>query len=87
MDGARTQVLAEARKLLRALGSAPDPHRQAQAAVALLLRSGPWGAAGERQILDLASWLAERPPPEAIKPRCQSVLKALDGADATADQP
>jgi hypothetical protein len=78
MDAACAEALAGARKLVRALGSAPDPQRQAQAAVALLLRSGPWREAAQRRILDLAAWLATRPPPEAIRPRCQAVLKALD---------
>lgn len=79
MDPSRHEALAQARKFVRTLGSAPDPQRQAQAAVALLMRSGPWPPAAERQILDLAAWLAARPSPTAIKPRCQALLQALGG--------
>lgn len=77
MDLARAEALAAARKLVRTLDSAPDPLQQARAAVATLLRAGPWSAAAERQILDLAEWLATRPPPAALKPRCHQVLKGL----------
>lgn len=79
MDLSQGEALAQARKLVRTLGSAPNPQQQAQTAVTALMRSGPWSPAAERQILDLAAWLATRPPPTAIKPRCQAVLKALDG--------
>jgi hypothetical protein len=75
----RDEALSEARKLVRTLGSAPNPQQQAQTALTLLMRSGPWPPAAQRQILDLAAWLATRPQPAAIKPRCQAVLKALDG--------
>jgi hypothetical protein len=78
MQGERAEALAAARKLIRTLDSAPDPLRQARAAIAGLLRSGPWSPAAERQILDLAAWLAARPPPTALRARCQAVLKALD---------
>jgi hypothetical protein len=78
MDGERAVALAAARKLVRTLDSVPNPQQQAQAAIAGLLRSGPWGSAAERQILDLASWLATRPPPMALKSRCQSVLRTLE---------
>ena len=77
MDRLRGEALVEARKLIRTLDSAPDPQRQAQSAVAILLKSGPWGAAAERQILDLADWLATRPPPAGLKARCQATLRAL----------
>jgi hypothetical protein len=77
MDGKRNEGVAVARKLVRTLDSAPDPQRQAQVAVAGLLRCGPWDPAAERQILDLAAWLATRPPPSTLKLRCQAVLKRL----------
>jgi len=77
MDGEQAEALAVARKLVRTLDSAPDPLRQAQGAVAGLLRTGPWSPTAERQILDLAAWLATRPPPSGLKARCQSVLRTL----------
>lgn len=77
MDLARVEALAAARKLVRTLDSAPDPLHQARAAAATLLRAGPWSATAERQILELAEWLATRPPPAALKPRCHQVLKGL----------
>lgn len=77
MDMERREALTAARKLIRTLDSAPNPLQQAQAAVAALLRFGPWAPAAERQILELATWLATRPPPTAVKSRCQAVLKGL----------
>lgn len=78
MARSKTEALREARKLVRTLDSAPEPLQQAQSAVATLMRSGAWPPAAERQILDLAAWLAARPPRAAIKSRCQAVLKALE---------
>jgi hypothetical protein len=72
------EALTAARKLIRTLDSAPHPLQQAQAAIATLMRCGPWPAAAERGILELANWLATRPPPTALKARCQAVLKMLD---------
>lgn len=72
------EALAEAKRLVRRLGSAPDPMKEARAMVGLLLRAGPWSAAAERQILGLADWLATRPSPAALRPRCQQVLKTLE---------
>ncbi len=77
MDLARADALTAARKLIRTLDSAPNPLQQAQAAIAGLMKSGPWAPATERRLLDLAAWLAARPPPNALKPRCQAVLKTL----------
>lgn len=77
MDMERLEALTAARKLIRTLDSAPNPLRQAQAAVAALMRTGPWTPSAERQIRELATWLAARPPPTALKSRCQAVLKAL----------
>lgn len=77
MERPRAEALAEARKLVRTLDSAPNPQRQAQAVVTALLRSGPWAPAAKRQILDLARWLADRPPPTALKARCQALLESL----------
>ena len=77
MDLARADALSAARKLIRTLDSAPNPLQQAQAAISGLTRSGPWPPSAQGQILDLAAWLATRPPPSALKARCQSVLKTL----------
>jgi len=77
MSVTRFEALAEAKALARTLGSAPDPLKQARAVVAVLTRSGPWSAADEGRILALAGWLATRPPPMALKPRCQQLLKEL----------
>lgn len=77
MNLTRAEALVTARKLVRTLDSAPDPQRQAQAAIAALLKTDPWPPAAERQIRDLADWLAGRPSPTALKARCQTVLKTL----------
>ncbi|HEY0647231.1 hypothetical protein [Phenylobacterium sp.] len=79
MNFGRADALSSARKLVRMLDGPPDPLRQAQAAVALLIKEPGWAPAEERQILDLPAWLAQRPPPAAVKPRCQAVLRALVG--------
>jgi hypothetical protein len=79
MSFGRTDALSSARKLVRTLDSAPDPWRQAQTAVALLIKEPGWATAEERQILELANWLARRPPPSALKSRCQTMLRNLAG--------
>lgn len=73
----RYEVLAEAKALVRTLGSAPDPLRHAVALLALVRRSGPWTPEQERTILVFSEWLAARPPPSALKPRCQQLLRDL----------
>lgn len=80
MDLEKTEALTSARKLIRTLDSAPNPLAQAQTAAATLLRSGPWPPEAERKILDLAQWLATRPPPSALKARCKAILKALEAS-------
>ncbi len=78
MSVSRFGALAEARIVVRRLGSAPDPQKQASALVAGLLRSGPWTPSQERAILAVAEWLRTRPSPAALKPRCQQLLKDLE---------
>lgn len=77
MNSECSEALATARRLIRTLDAAPDPLRQAQTAVAGLIRVRSWAPDRERAILALAEWLAQRPPVSALKGRCQAVLKAL----------
>jgi len=79
MDFGQADALSSARKLVRMLDGAPNPLRQAQAAVALLMRESGWTPAEKQQILDLAAWLAQRPQPATVKARCQAVLRSLMG--------
>ncbi len=78
MDSARAEALTTARKLVRTLDAAPNPLQQAQAAVAVLLRATGWPGGHERKILELADWLAQRPPPATLKARFRSLLETLD---------
>jgi hypothetical protein len=77
MSAGRGEALSVARKLVRTLDSAPDPRQQAQAAVSALLRESVWAPAEEKELLDLAAWLAQRPAPIALKPRLRAVLHTL----------
>ena len=78
MSVSRNEALAEARIAVRRLGSAPDPQKLASSLIAGLMRSGPWSPGQERAILAVAEWLSTRPPPTALKPRCQQLLKDLE---------
>jgi plasmid stabilization system protein ParE len=77
MDTDRLEALSAARKLIRTLDAAPDPSRQAHAAISSLLRVRGWSPAQEAKLLDLARWLGERPPPTALKARCKALLDSL----------
>jgi hypothetical protein len=72
------EALASARKLCRLLGSAPDPQRQGQSIAAVLLRAEGWSPAAEARITAFSEWVAGRPPPTALKPRLQALIKALE---------
>lgn len=78
MTDSAFEALASARKLCRMLGSAPDPQRQAQSIAAVLLRAQGWSPAAEARIVAFSEWLAARPPPTALKPQLQALIKALE---------
>jgi len=77
MGAGRGEALSMARKLVRTLDSAPDPRQQAQAAISTLLRESVWAPAEQKELLDLAAWLAQRPAPMALKPRLRAMLRTL----------
>ena len=77
MDATKTEALMTARRLVRMLESAPNPLQQARTAVTTLVRAQGWRPADEKAILEVAAWLSLRPPMEAIKPRCQALLRRL----------
>ena len=77
MDATRLEALTTARRLIRTLESAPNPLQQAQTAVTTLVRARGWRPDEEHAILEVATWLAQRPPLEALKPRCQRLLRRL----------
>ncbi|WP_068875134.1 MULTISPECIES: hypothetical protein [unclassified Phenylobacterium] len=77
MNSESLEALTNARRLVRTLDAAPDPLRQAQAAISGLIRAKGWAPDQEHAILALAEWLAQRPPVTALKPRCQALLKTL----------
>lgn len=74
----RSEALNTARRLCRALESAPDPARQAQAIATSLLKVGGWTHAGQGQLIAFTDWLQSRPPPSSLKARCRALLTALE---------
>jgi len=77
MDATRIEALITARRLIRTLESAPNPLQQARTAVTVLVRARGWRPEEEEAILQVAEWLAQRPPLVALRPRCQQLLQRL----------
>lgn len=70
-------ALAEARKLVRTLASAPDPKRRAQAVLSELRHGGGWSPDARRDIEATDAWLRERPAVESLEPRLRALLTRL----------
>lgn len=77
MTGSRDQALADARKLLRGFGAAPDARRRAQAVLSALRQADNWSAAGRRQIGAIDAWLRSSPSTTALEPQLRVFLAAL----------
>lgn len=77
MSGSRQQALAEARKLVRTFGSAPDPRRRAQAVLSELKRVDGWTSAGLSDIAAVDAWLQSAPSVTALEPRLRALLEKL----------
>lgn len=77
MSGSRQQALADARKLVRTLGSAPDLRRRAQAVLSELKHAEGWSPASAREIAAVEAWLRETPALSALEPRFRALLAAL----------
>jgi len=77
MTISRTEALASARKLCRTLMSAPAPQIRAQTIFAELARAKGWTPAHQALIAAFGEWLASRPPPSALKTRCEALLAAI----------
>jgi hypothetical protein len=77
MTGSRDQALADARKLLRGFGAAPDARRRAQAVLSALRQADDWSAAGRRQIEAADAWLRGGPSVTALEPQLRALLAAL----------
>ncbi len=77
MTVSRPEALASARKLCRTLMSAPVPHVRAQTIFAELVRAKGWPSAHQTLITAFGEWLASRPPPSALKARCEALLAAI----------
>jgi hypothetical protein len=77
MTGSRDQALAEARKLLRGFGAAPDARRRAQAVLSALRQSDDWSAAGRRQLEAAEAWLRAGPSATALEPKLRALLTTL----------
>lgn len=77
MTGRRDHALADARKLLRGFGAAPDARRRAQAVLSALRQADNWSAAGRRQIETADAWLRTGPSVTALEPQLRALLTAL----------
>lgn len=77
MSSSRQQALAEARKLVRTFGSAPDPKRRAQAVLSELRHAEAWPPQAGREIADVDAWLQTAPPVTALEPRLRALLAKL----------
>jgi hypothetical protein len=77
MTGSRDQALADARKLLRGFGAAPDARRRAQAVLSSLRQADDWSPAARRQIEAADAWLRAAPAATALEPRLRALLADL----------
>ena len=77
MSVSRDEALAAASKLLRTLGSAPDPKARAREIHNALARSLAWAQPQGDAIAAFGAWLRDYPSPSEIKPRCQQLLDRL----------
>ncbi|WP_421937306.1 hypothetical protein [Phenylobacterium sp.] len=71
------QALANARRLVRTFGSAPEPRRRAQAVLSQLTRAEGWSAHQRASIEGFRDWLRGEPAVSALEPRCRGLLSAL----------
>ncbi len=72
--GSRSEHIANARKLTRTFASAPDQRRRALDIVQELARV-PGLSSGERTaLLNIQTWISERPPPGQLKARCEALI-------------
>lgn len=77
MSGSRQQALADARKLVRSFGSAPDARQRAQAVISELQHADDWPPKALREIAAVEAWLRDTPASTALEPRLRSLLAAL----------
>ncbi|WP_421937285.1 hypothetical protein [Phenylobacterium sp.] len=77
MSGSCQQALADARKLVRTFGSAPDGRRRAQAVLSELKHAEGWSAPALREIGAVEAWLRETPALSALEPRLRALLATL----------
>lgn len=71
------QALADARRLVRTFGSAPEPRRRAQAVLSGLIWAEGWSAPQRAAIEGFRDWLRGEPAVSALEPRCRALLSAL----------
>jgi hypothetical protein len=77
MTGPRLEALAEARKLVRTFGSAPDARRRAQAIMSELKRADGWTAAARQEIDATDAWIRAGVSASALEPRLRALLARL----------
>jgi hypothetical protein len=77
MSGTCEQALADARRLVRTFGSAPEPRRRAQAVLSELTRAEGWSAHQRAAIEGFRDWFRGAPAVSALEPRCRALLSAL----------
>ena len=72
-----SEALATAKKLCRTLASAPLPQARAQSIFSELTRANGWAPGHRQKIAAFGLWLASRPPPSALKSKCDELLEAI----------
>ena len=77
MPVSRNEALTTSKRLRRSSSSAPDPRVQARAIYTALAAADGWKPQEQQTIDALGAWLAERPSPEALRDRCEQVLRML----------
>lgn len=70
-------ALAEARKLLRSFGAAPDARHRAAAIVAVLKPASDWTEDARREIESAESWLKTFPSVTTLESRLKALLARL----------
>ena len=60
------------------LTTTPLPQARAQTIFSELVRAEGWDQKAEKKIVAFGAWLASRPPPSALKPKCEELLAAIE---------
>jgi len=77
MSHSSAEALHRARQLCRTLASAPVPQARSREIFSILVRAEGWSSEQERAVIAFGDWLDARPPPGAMKTKCEELLTSL----------